>query len=138
MKIRLMHKNDFKGVYDMWKQAKLSLASYAREKKEFEDMVALNPKSCFVAIYENKVIGSIFGAYNGRRAFIYHLAVHPLWQHKGLGRLLLRETEKALKKRGLSRVRLRVDLDNLEVVPFYEKCGYSAYEPCTVFMGKDL
>jgi len=138
MEIRLMKKNDFKGVYVMWKQAKLCLASYDQERKEFEHMLTINPSSCFVAIDKNQIVGSIFGAYNGRRAFIYHLAVHPLWQHKGLGRLLLKKTEEALKKRGLSRVRLRVDLDNLEVVPFYEKCGYSAYEPCTVFMGKDL
>lgn len=138
MKIRLMEKNDFKKVYAMWKKAKLQLESYEQEKKEFEDMLLINPQSCFIAINKNKVIGSVFGTYNGRWAYIYHVAVDPDWQLKGIGKLLLDNAEKNLKKKGVSKIRLTVSLDNLKVIPFYEKCGYNTYQPYSVFMSKEV
>ena len=138
MKIRLIKKTDFKGLYAMWKKSKLKLDSYKNEKKEFDDMLNINPESCFVAVNKDQIIGSVFGTNNGRRSFIYHLAVHPDWQRKGIGKKLLQKAEYFLKKIGVSRVRLMVDLDNLHVVPFYEKCGYNAYEAYSIFMGKDL
>jgi len=138
MKIRLMKKTDFDGLYVMWKKSKLKLDSYQNEKKEFNDMLTVNPESCFVALNKNQIIGSVFGTNNGRRSFIYHLAVHPDWQRKGIGKKLLQKAEYFLKKTGVSRVRLMVNLDNLRVVPFYEKCGYDAYDTYCIFMGKNL
>jgi len=138
MEIRIMKKTDFKEVFKMWKQANLSLDTYKNEKKEFDDMLNINPKSCFIAVNQDQIIGSVFGTNNGRRAFIYHVAVHPDWQRKGIGKKLLQKAEYSLKKIGVSKVRLMVDLENLHVVPFYKKCGYNTYEPYSVFMGKDL
>jgi len=68
---------DFDEIYNMWNDAGLSLFSYKNEKREFDQMLAINPDTCFVAIYKNRIIGSIFGTTNGCRGFIFHLAVHP-------------------------------------------------------------
>ena len=138
MKIRLIQKNDFYGVYELWQKAKLKLDTYQNEKREFAEMLNINSESCFVAVNKDHLIGSVFGTNNGRRAFIYHVAVHPDWQRKGVGKKLLQKVEFSLKKIGVSRVRLMVDLENLHVVTFYEKRGYSTYEPYSVFMRKDL
>lgn len=67
------------------------------------------------------------GLFNGRRGWIYHLAVDPVYQHKGYGSLLLKKTEEALKKIGTRAINLFVDKDNLEVVPFYTKKHYSTF-----------
>ena len=37
MKIRLIQKNDFYGVYELWQKAKLKLDTYQNEKREFAD-----------------------------------------------------------------------------------------------------
>lgn len=127
MIIRLMKDDDFSDVYEMWKQAKLSLDTYENEKREFENMIEINPDSCFVAVNEGKVIGSIFGTSNGRRAFIFHLAVHAEWQGKGIGKKLLTSVEIPLKKKHLKKLYVMVDSDNLQAIPFYEKCDYTMY-----------
>ena len=137
MKIRLMKKTDFNSVYGMWKESKLTIDTYANEKKEFEDMISLNPHSCFVAESKEQIIGSAFGTFNGRRAFIYHVAVHPRWQLKGIGKTLLQKIEEKLKQAGLIKVWLMVNTDNLRVKPFYEKCGYEHHMD-SILMRKSL
>lgn len=61
-------------------------------------------------------------AFCGRRTFgVAGLYVHPDWQGKGIGSLLLRRAEKALQKEGV--LSLRVDA-SLPTVEFYERHQY--------------
>ena len=87
-------------------------------------MLKMNYTSCFVAISDKKIIGSVFGTFNGRRGWIYHLAVHNNWQKKGIGLLLMEKTEQALAKQKVTKIILAVHISNLKVIPFYEKLGY--------------
>lgn len=137
MKLRKMKISDFEELYALWKQADLTVASFEKEKKELEMMIELYPNSCLVELNDNKIIGSILGVFNGRRAWIYHLAIHPGFQKRGLGSMLLKKAQIALKKVGAERVLLWVDKDNLGVIPFYLKNGYSNVGDAIV-MGKDL
>lgn len=132
-----MKSEDFNDLYRLWKEAGLNLADFKKEKQEFEMMIKLNPYSNFVAIEGEKVIGTVFGIFNGRRGWIYHLAVHPNFQKKGIGSLLLKQTEEALKKIGATRVCLWVNRLNLKVLTFYEKYGYTEINDA-ISMGKNL
>src|SRR3990172_10035811 len=100
MKIRLMQQSDFLNVYALLKKVGLSLGSKEREIYEFNLINKLNPKSCFIAEEKTKIIGAVFGAFNGKRGWIYHLAVIPSYQKKGIGSLLLKEAEESLEKMG--------------------------------------
>lgn len=125
MKTKLMKNVDFDLMYILWKEAGLDVADYKTEKEDCSNMVTFNPVTNFVAYDGKKIIGTVFGIYNGRRAWIYHLAVHPDFQNKGIGSSLLIKTEKALKRIGAKKACLWVDKFNLKVLPFYEKYGYS-------------
>lgn len=103
----------------------MNVADYKTEEEDFNKMVMFNSTSNFVAFSEKQILGTVFGSFNGRRAWIYHLAVHPVFQNKGIGSLLLKKAEEALKKTGAKRVCLWVDTFNLKVLPFYKKYGYS-------------
>jgi len=130
-------KADFRQLMDLWKKAGLSLSDQAIEQEEFVAMLALNPTSCLVAKVKHQVVGSALGIFNGRRAWIYHLAVNPKWQKQGVGSKLLQATENALWKIQGNKIRLWVGFTNLKVVPFYEKHGYSVMSDA-IMMGKNM
>lgn len=125
MKTKLMTNADFDSMYVLWKEVGLNVADLETEERDFNMMIMLNPMTNFVACDGKKIIGTVFGVFNGRRAWVYHLAVHSAFQNKGIGSLLLKQTEEALKKIGATRVCLWVDKSNLKVLPFYKKYGYS-------------
>lgn len=135
--IVLMKAQDIPSMLKLWKKVKLSVSTAKRETIEIKSMLEKNPTSCFIAVKDHQIIGSIFGAYNGRRGWIYHLAVHQKWQKKGLGAMLLKNAEKALLSLGVTKILLGVRYANLKVAPFYEKYGFSVIND-TVIMEKDL
>lgn len=100
-------------------------------------MMKMNKSACFVMEDKNRIIGTVFGAFNGRRGWIYHLVVHPKYQRKGYGSILIQKAEKALKKMGASRVLLGVWMEDKEVFPFYQKKGYFLIDDSYFFV-KDL
>ena len=115
----------------------LELSDRASEYQEFHMMIKLNPTSCFVAKHNGEIIGSVFGLFNGRRAWIYHLSVDPVYQNQGIGTKLMQSAEQSLFAVGANKIRLWVNFSNLKVITFYEKLGYKAI--CDALMlGKDL
>ena len=137
MKIRTMTIKDFNSMCALWKEADLDVGHVKTEKEIADQMIKLNPTSNFVATAGEKIVGSIFGVFNGRRGWVYHLAVHPTFQKKGLGSKLLQKAEQALKKRGAKRVLLGVSNSNLKVLPFYKEQGYTEVNDA-IWMGKDI
>ncbi|KKQ38486.1 MAG: Acetyltransferase, GNAT family [Candidatus Roizmanbacteria bacterium GW2011_GWA2_37_7] len=119
-----MKQSDVPQCIELWKTTGMRIAAFEREKKECLAMLKMNYTSCFVAISDKKIIGSVFGTFNGRRGWIYHLAVHNNWQKKGIGLLLMEKTEQALAKQKVTKIILAVHISNLKVIPFYEKLGY--------------
>jgi len=138
MKFRAMKITDVDNIWVILKKNNLNLAEKEREIKEAEMMLKINPRSCFVVTKGKEIIGCIFGVFHGRRGFIYHLTVDSKWQHKGIGTKLIEYAENALISMGCTRINLWVDLNNLRVVPFYEKIGYVAYEPEAVLKKKEI
>jgi len=125
MQIRLMNYSDGPNCYDLWKKAELPVASFDREMYEMKALLEKNPTSCFVVFSDGKFIGTVIGTFNGRRAWVYHLAVDPSFQHKGIGKALLKKTEIALKAQGVTKILLGVSVSNLKTTTFYEHNGYS-------------
>ena len=78
-----------------------------------------------VAEASRTVVGAVMGAYDGRRGWVYHLAVEPERQRQGLGRLLMLALEQRMCRRGVTKINLQVRHDNLEVCRFYERLGYA-------------
>jgi ribosomal protein S18 acetylase RimI-like enzyme len=89
-----------------------------------------------VAEEEDAVAGTVIGAWDGRRAWIYHLAVLPALQGRGIGRMLMDELERRLHAIGATKLNLLVEQGNAGVSDFYRKLGYAPEE--MLFMTKGL
>ena len=67
------------------------------------------------------VVGFLAQEGTGR---IFSLAVHPLYQNRGIGSALLREIIDVFRKTGVVEVVLEVRVGNLKAVRFYERHGF--------------
>ncbi|MBR4219804.1 MAG: GNAT family N-acetyltransferase, partial [Victivallales bacterium] len=68
----------------------------------------------------------ILSGHDGRRGFIYHLAVHPDCRRMGLARTLVQKATEALRDCGISKVALLVFARNADGNAFWEKMGFTA------------
>ena len=89
-----------------------------------------------VAECAGQLTGTVIGAFDGRRGIIYHLAVAEPHQRSGIGTALMSEVERRLQARGCRRAWLAIMPDNLAVINFYQRLGWS---PMPVqFLAKNL
>lgn len=132
-----MNISDIRKAYQLWQKAGLNVASYKREKIEIGNVLRINSSSCFVLEDKGKIIGTILGAFNGKRAWIYHLAVHPDYQKKGYGSLLLQKAEKELLKLGATKILIGVLPTNKKALDFYQKHEFSIMDDALALQ-KDL
>ncbi len=91
---------------------------------EINKKLQRDPELFLVAEDAGKLIGTVIGGFDGRRGFIYHLAVDPSYRGQGVGGLLMNEVEARLRVKGCIRCYLFVTPDNTEAMRYYEKRGW--------------
>lgn len=74
-----------------------------------------------VAEEDGKPVGLSRGVYDGSKALIHIVSVHPDYQRRGVGTALVRETAKRFKERGATNLAVTVPGDNLE---FWKKLAF--------------
>jgi ribosomal protein S18 acetylase RimI-like enzyme len=77
------------------------------------------------------------GGWDGRRGWIYHLAVKPEHQREGIGVELVREVEKRLVAKGAKKVNAQVYKSNERSSAFFKAIGYEAHADL-IMIGKLL
>ena len=76
-------------VFTLWKQSEGVGLSSADSRENIHYFLEQNPGMSFVASAEGRIIGTVLTGHDGRRGYIYHLAVHPDRRRQGLGRTLV-------------------------------------------------
>ena len=74
--------------------------------------------------------------HDGHRGYAYYVSVHPDFQNMGYGQAIMEAAEHWLQEKGVWKINLLVREDNLDVIQFYERLGYTAGK--TVQLGKAL
>jgi ribosomal protein S18 acetylase RimI-like enzyme len=94
-----------------------------RLKQLVEDFYAVDGRTLFVAVQDDKTIGLIGMVYgDGSHGVIAHLAVHPDKRRQGIGHQLIDNTVAIL---GLKDIEAETDQDAVE---FYRACGFETKE----------
>ena len=97
-------------------------------KEGIERFLNRNPKTCFVAEEDQRIIGVIIAGNDGRRGYIYHTAVDPDHRHQLIATRLVNEAVEALRSLGINKVALVVFSDNSDGNAFWEKNGFTKRE----------
>ena len=135
MRFRGATVEDADALVDLWHRCGLGFRS-EDVRVELASVLARDPELVIVAEDENGLVASVFGAYDGRRAWVNRLATRPDRRGHGLGRELMRRLEEALQAKGCLKLNLLVQNSNAEVIGFYRAMGYVSDD--VTFLGKRL
>jgi len=121
--------NDYEGVYQLWLDTPgMGLNNLDDSIEGISKYLSRNPDTSFVAVKDNEVIGVIMGGHDGRRGFIYHLAVKISERNSGTGSKLVDNVMSALEKEGIHKVALTVYYKNEVGNNFWENKGFITRE----------
>jgi len=146
MNIRKMNINDYNEVYKLWTSTSgMGMRALDDTQEGIEKFLKRNPETNFVAEVEidedqksntennisnnyevsSRIVGVILSGHDGRRGYIYHMAVDISQRGKGIGRLLLDKALTALKEEGINKAALLVFKTNEIGNKFWESTGFN-------------
>ena len=137
MLIRPFRLEDHPAAAALWRSADgMSVPSL----EEVERKLERDPELFLVAeagASPQTIVGVVMGAYDGRRGWIFRLAVDPARRRQGIGRALVEELEQRYLAMGVQAIRLLCLADHDGAQAFWERLGYKGFERVVLF-SKDL
>ena len=88
-------------------------------------MVRRNPGLVLVAVEVTRIVGSALGGWDGRRGWIYHLAVVDTHRRRGIGSRLVDQIEAGLAVLGCAKVNVMIQRANGDGRAFWTQRGYA-------------
>ncbi len=135
--IRAMQLEDYEDVLALWQGMPGIGLSSADSKAALAQFLSRNPGLSLVALDDGQVVGTILAGNDGRRGYLYHMAVAPAYRRRGVGKTLLQRCLAALEAEGIEKSHLFVYQENEEAKRFWEKCGWVQRHDLVIF-SKDL
>ena len=126
--VRKVTIDDYDEIFRLWNstdQSRRALNPVDDSREGIDRYLKRNPRTCFAAVKEDRIIGVILTGHDGRRGIIHHMCVHPDFRRLGIAARLVSAAEEALKKEGIQKVFGLVFVDNDTANAFWEKQGYS-------------
>jgi len=99
--------------------------SGADSKSNIQHFLKKNPGMSFIALDNNTIVGAVLSGSDGRRGYIHHLAVHPEYRNRGIGRALVERCLAVLMSIGIQKCHLFIFNNNIEGIRFWENIGWN-------------
>jgi len=129
--------SDYDAAVTLWQRVEGLEIAEGDDRESVAQFLARNPGLSRVATDGSRTIGVALCGHDGRRGHIYHLAVDPACQGRGLGRRLLDECLEGLRQAGVKRVIIMVADDNPRGRGFWKGCDWEEITGA-IAMGIDL
>ena len=127
--------NDYDQTLTFWRTIEKGMnVGRSDTQQEIQKKLERDPDLFLVAEAANEIVGTIIGAFDGRRGMIYHLAVHKDFREQGVGSSLLLEVEKRLQAKGCLKCLMHVLDENTEAIQFYKNMGWRHAAEDVVFV----
>jgi N-acetylglutamate synthase len=124
MTVRELTMGDYDAVYALWKSSEGVGLSAADSRENIASFLSRNPGLSFVAEVEGVLAGALLCGCDGRRGFLYHMAVAPAHRRAGIGGALVRQCLQALAGIGMRKCHLFVLAENAAGRAFWRRIGW--------------
>jgi len=136
--IRKYQPDDFDELVELWQLTGLDYPERADDRSTIDDCNCQDGLLLVMIDQSlNKLVGSSWMTYDGRRIFMHHFGIHPQHQNRGLGKSLLKESLKFIKSKG-KQVKVEVHRENKVAKHLYESAGFFAFTDYDIYMLRNL
>ncbi len=129
---RITREEDYSELIELWKKTPGVGLSSADSPDNFKRYLKRNPGYSFTAESNGSILGAILAGHDGRRGYLYHLAVLPKWQRKGIGSTLVNKALDALKKSGIEKCHIFVFNANIDGCAFWHALGWETRKDISI------
>ncbi len=124
MHIRAMTIHDYDAVIALWQSTDGVGLSDADSREAIGRYLARNPGLSFTAWDGDLLVGAVLCGHDGRRGYVYHLAVRPSHRRQGIGKALAARCLDALAAEGIDKCHLFVFAVNADAIVFWQRVGW--------------
>lgn len=133
IRIREMKLEDYETIITFWQSTPGLGVSDADSKENIGVFLSRNNRLSFVAETGNELVGTILCGHDGRRGFIYHLAVHDTYRRRGIGKQLVEGCLAGLQEAAITKCHLFVFVDNSQGMDFWNHIGFHKREDIHIY-----
>jgi N-acetylglutamate synthase len=128
---------DYRKMTELWKRTPGIGLSNADSVDNIRIFFERNSGLSYICEIGNMLIGTVLCGHDGRRGYIYHLAVDDEQRRKGIGKELIKRCLDKLRQKGIAKCHLFLYSDNKDAVSFYEGTGWKRRDNLIIY-SKDL
>ena len=132
-----LQEQDYDAVRALWASASPAIRlGTSHDFSEIARKLTRDPELFIVGHSGKRLVGAVMAGWDGRRGYVYHLAVARPARGRGLGTALMAELERRFVRKGCPRMNLFVADEAPEAIGFYERLGWRRLP--AVGLGKSL
>ena len=124
IRIEEMTIQHYEQVIALWRGFEGVGLSHDDSKENISRFLSRNPGMSLVAFDGDCLVGAVLCGHDGRRGYIHHLAVDPIYQKKGYGKKLVDDLISEFRRIGVHKIHLFIEKQNEAVVDFYSNLGW--------------
>jgi ribosomal protein S18 acetylase RimI-like enzyme len=138
MKIRRLRIEDYEEIIQLWSRARLPFKPKGRDNREaMAAQMEANPEFFLGAFEADHLVGVVIISCDTRKGWINRLAVDPDYRHRGIGKALIVESEKTLRKHGIRIFCALIEDYNVASKELFKECGYVEHHDIIYFCKRD-
>lgn len=123
--VREMVPADFAISLELWRTTEGVGLSASDTPERLGSFLVRNPGLSAVALdAQQQIIGTVLAGDDGRRGFLYHLAVIPTFRRRGIAGALIEHSTSRLAARGIEKCNILVYANNTAGLDFWRRRGW--------------
>ncbi len=123
--IRGFGPDDIEPVLHIWRLSDHIGLDESDSIEHLRRFLAHNPDCNFVAAYDECVVGAVLCGNDGRRGYLYHLAVDRDHRRRGIGRKLVQRVCAGLRAGGIHKCHIHIFKNSEFADLFWEGLGWN-------------
>ncbi|MFP4488514.1 MAG: GNAT family N-acetyltransferase [Bacteroidales bacterium] len=137
-RIRDYKDDDYKAVTGLWEATGMGNTERGDDKETIERCMKTGGRLLILEEEKsNKVVGTSWMTFDGRRIYLHHFGILPEYQGRGLSKYLLEESMKHVRETGCQ-VKLEVHRSNRVAINLYKNFGFKYLGDYKVFIIRDI
>lgn len=128
-----MSPEDLPEVIDLWSQTEGVGLNESDSPAALAAFLSRNPDMSRVARDGTTIVAALLCGHDGRRGFLYHLAVKSAFRRQGLGKALVEQCLARLAEQGIQKCNALVYTHNAEAQRFWRQLGFSEREDLSLW-----